>query len=75
MTTTTSPPNARTLARAVLGVPSVPPGFVTSGVNRVRAALGRVHAALAPPPVRILEGLFGVLDHRVLVALCAAERT
>ena len=71
-TTGSSPPNARTLARTVLGVPSVPPGFVTNGVNRVRAALGRVHAAMAPPPVRILEGLFGMLDHRVLVALCAA---
>ena len=23
---------------------------------------------MAPPPVRILEGLFGMLDHRVLVA-------
>jgi SAM-dependent methyltransferase len=40
--------------------------------NRVRFALGRIHAAMAPPPVRILEGLFGVLDHRVLVALCEA---
>ncbi len=73
MTATTLPTNARTLARAVLGVPRVPPGFVTDGVNRVRAALGRVHAAMAPPPVRILEGLFGMLDHRVLVALCAAD--
>jgi hypothetical protein len=27
---------------------------------------------MAPPPVRILEGLFGMLDHRVLVALCEA---
>ena len=63
-----SPPIARRLARTILGVPSVPPGFVTDGVNRVRAALGVVHAAMAPPPVRILEGLFGLLDHRVLVA-------
>jgi O-methyltransferase domain len=71
--TTSSPANIRTIAKRVLGVPSVPPGFVTDGVNRVRAALGRVHAAMAPPPVRILEGLFGILDHRVLVALCAAD--
>lgn len=27
---------------------------------------------MAPPPVTILEGLFGLLDHRVLVALCEA---
>jgi SAM-dependent methyltransferase len=26
---------------------------------------------MAPPPVRILEGIFGALEHRVLVALCA----
>ncbi len=72
--TTPSPtPNIRTIAKTVLGVPSVPPGFVTNGVNQVRAALGRVHDAMAPPPVRILEGLFGILDHRVLVALCAAD--
>ncbi|MCC7076832.1 MAG: methyltransferase [Acidimicrobiia bacterium] len=28
---------------------------------------------MAPPPVAILEGLFGLLDHRVLVALCDAD--
>lgn len=54
----------------VLGVPFLPPAAVTMGGNRVRAALGRVHAAMVPPPVRILEGVFGMLDHRVLVALC-----
>jgi hypothetical protein len=27
---------------------------------------------MAPPPVRILDGLFGILDHRVLVTLCQA---
>jgi hypothetical protein len=31
-----------------------------------------LHSRMAPPPVRILEGIFGMLDHRVLVALCAA---
>jgi hypothetical protein len=56
----------------VLGVPLLPPAAVTTGANRLRAALGRLHAAMAPPPLRILEGLFGVLDHRVLVALCQA---
>lgn len=28
---------------------------------------------MAPPPLRILEGLFGMLDHRVLVVLCEAD--
>jgi O-methyltransferase len=59
-------------ARDVLGVPVLPPGAVTAGASRVRSALGRLHAAMAPPPLRILEGLFGMLDHRVLVALCDA---
>jgi hypothetical protein len=58
--------------RDVLGVPVLPPGSVVAATNRARAALGRLHARLAPPPVRILEGLFGMLDHRVLVAICAA---
>jgi len=53
-------------------VPFVPPAGATGAANRVRGWLGRVHGALAPPPVAILEGLFGMLDHRVLVALCDA---
>lgn len=56
----------------MLGVPALPPGGVTLAATRFRAALARLHGALAPPPLRILEGLFGLLDHRVLVALCEA---
>lgn len=63
---------ARVSARTVLGVPALPPARVTSAGNRVRRAVGRVHAAMAPPPARILEGLFGLLDHRVLSVLCEA---
>jgi hypothetical protein len=59
-------------AGEVLGLPFLPPGSITVVGNRLRALLGRVHAAMAPPPVRILDGLFGILDHRVLVALCQA---
>ena len=70
--TTHSKPTAPAKVADVLGVPFLPPAAVTVRANRVRSALGRVHAAMAPPPVRILEGLFGVLDHRVLVALCEA---
>lgn len=65
-----TPPAAR--ARDVLGVPLLPSGRVTVAGNRARELVGRLHGAMAPPPVRILEGLFGVLDHRVLVALCEA---
>jgi SAM-dependent methyltransferase len=56
----------------VLGVPLLPPGRITVAGNRLRELLGRVHRSMAPPPVRILEGLFGVLEHRVLVLLCEA---
>jgi SAM-dependent methyltransferase len=66
VTTPTSPARPRD----VLGVPVLPPGRVTQTGNRVRELLGRVHRSMAPPPVRILEGLFGMLEHRVMVALC-----
>jgi hypothetical protein len=56
----------------VLGVPALPPAGVAAAGNRFREQLGKVHRAMAPPPVSILEGLFGLLDHRVLVALCEA---
>lgn len=56
----------------VLGVPSLPLGQITNAGNRVRRGLGRLHGAVAPPPVRILEGLFGILEHRALVVLCRA---
>lgn len=54
----------------VVGLPFLPPGRVTAGANWGRALVGRLHAAMGPPPVRILEGIFGLLDHRVLVELC-----
>lgn len=56
--------------RDIVGVPVLPSGAVSASVTKVRARLRRVVDNLAPPPVQILEGLFGVLDHRVLVALC-----
>lgn len=62
--------NRRPGPRDVLGVPVLPPGPVSVAANRVRGAVARVHAAMAPPPVRVLEGLFGMLEHRVLVELC-----
>lgn len=63
---------ARITSQDVLGVPAMPPGAVTMTGNRIRSRVGRLHRALAPPPVRILEGALGLLDHRVLVALCNA---
>ena len=59
--------------RDVLGVPFMPPGSATMATNRLRDAVGRLHRTMAPPPVRILESLFGLLEHRVLVALCELD--
>lgn len=58
--------------RDVLGVPFLPPPAATAATNRVRGGLRRLVGGLAPPPVRILEALFGALDHRVVTVLCAA---
>ena len=62
----------RLSANDVLGIPALPPGAVARGGTRMRAGVARVADVFAMPPVRILEGIFGLLDHRVLVALCEA---
>jgi hypothetical protein len=56
----------------VLGVPLLPPPAATVATNRIRDRARRLLRAMDPPPVRILEDLFGLLGHRVLVALCEA---
>jgi len=50
----------------------MPPARLAGALNAMRGWIGWVHSAVAPPPVRILEALFGVLEHRVLVLLCRA---
>jgi len=70
---TARPAGAKPLSAAdVLGIPALPPGAVARGGTRIRAAVSRTADQLAMPPVQILEGIFGLLDHRVLVALCEA---
>src|SRR5687768_12562552 len=54
----------------VIGVPMMPPGGAAVAGTRVRGALGRLYRGMAPAPVRVLEGLWGLLDHAALVALC-----
>lgn len=51
----------------------MPPPWVSSLADRVRAAVAAGHRRLAPPPVQLLEGLFGVVDHAVPGALCRLE--
>jgi hypothetical protein len=48
----------------------VPPGRLSRAAVGLRGILRRLSDAIAPPPVHVLEGVFGLLDHRVLVALC-----
>jgi hypothetical protein len=54
----------------VVGVSRLPPARATEWVTHVRTALARLHRALAPPPVRVVESMLGVLDHTALVTLC-----
>jgi hypothetical protein len=56
--------------REVLGLPVLPPAWVTGLVRRLRASTARALRAGDPAPVRILEGLQGVLDTAALVTLC-----
>lgn len=58
--------------RDVVGTRVVPPAWATTAATRARDLLGRLHRRLAPPPLQILESLLGILDHRVLAALCEA---
>ena len=54
----------------VMGAPLLPPPAATVAANRVRSLIGRAHRRSAPAPVQILEGLWGLLEHAALVALC-----
>ena len=55
----------------VVGIPALPPAALVPVVDRLRAAVATVHRRLAPPPVQIVEALFGALDYAALGALCA----
>ncbi len=63
----------RSFTRAVLGAPVVPPGAVTRGVLRVRRGLERVRRGAVPGSLRVLDGLFGLFDNRVLGLLCELD--
>ena len=59
--------------RDVVGVPVLPPAGLTSAVDGVRAVVAGLHRRLAPPPVQVLDGLFGMLDQAALAALCGLD--
>jgi len=52
--------------RQILGAPLVPPARLTRLVNTVRRTLLGAHRRTAPPSMRVLEGVFGLFDNRVL---------
>ena len=54
----------------VIGAPVLPPARAAAAGSRVRSLISRLHRGGAPAPVRVLEGLWGLLDHAGLVALC-----
>ncbi len=70
---TRPPKEDRAFTRAVLGAPVVPPGRLTRGVLRFRRGLGRVQREAVPGSLRILDGLFGLFDNRVLGLLCELD--
>jgi len=55
--------------REIVGVPTLPPACVIKLGTQARGWVGRAHRSMVPPPVRVLEGLFGLLDYGALVAL------
>ncbi|HEX6312920.1 MAG TPA: methyltransferase [Acidimicrobiia bacterium] len=54
------------LVRELLGVPFVPPAWVSRAVVAMRRRLAALHRGTAPASIRVLEGLFGLVDNRVL---------
>ena len=61
----------RARVRDVVGVPVLPPSGLAPALDRLRAVVARLHRRLAPPPVQVLEALFGMLDQAALAALCS----
>lgn len=62
-----------TRVRDVVGAPALPPPGPAAAVERLRAAVATLHRRLAPPPLQVLEGLLGILDHAALTALCRLD--
>jgi hypothetical protein len=57
---------ARPSDRRILGAPLVPPPGLTRALNAVRRTLLGAHRRSAPPSVRVLESVLGLVDNRVL---------
>jgi hypothetical protein len=59
--------------KEILGLPFVPPGKLTRAAIRLRGRVLKTHRAMAPAAVRVLEGLFGLFDNRILGLLVELE--
>ncbi len=60
------PSASRKKTREILGAPVVPPPPLTRFVNGLRRSLRGAHRRSAPPPMRVLEAVWGLFDNRVL---------
>lgn len=60
-------------AHQILGAPVVPPPALTRALVRARTGLASLSRRSAPPPVQVLEALFGLFDNRVLGVLVALD--
>ena len=60
---------SRQFRTSVVGLPVLPPGWLTRIVLRLRALLGRVHRSMAPPSLQVLEAMLSILDNRALALL------
>jgi len=58
--------SARQELASLLGVPVTPPGRATKALTAARRGMTRLHRSSGPPPVQVLEALFGLFDNRVL---------
>ena len=52
--------------RDILGSPIAPAPAMTRAMLRGRRAIGRTFRSSAPPTIQVMEGLFGLLDNRIL---------
>src|SRR5260221_12331668 len=59
-------PHRRRELQEITGSPIVPPPRMTKALLAGRRGALRAHRSSAPPPIRVMEAMFGLYDNRVL---------